>query len=363
MIKKSYKRLINGESPRMAFWLIGVVIVLIFFFIPWLLIKPSFISGFDFSSSGAIGDTIGGITNPLIALLAAVLTFLAFWVQFQANQRYERQIRKQEISTDLDRFASRYFEQLKLHRDNVLEFNIEDKIYGRKCFQPMFNEFKLAYYALVNIYNRDKKSGISEQELVEEDLINISYITFFTGIGDSSQQLAFDLLKNYERGLLLNYFEYLKEYQSLKDKKIAIDIGTDQVFSMKKRYRLFEGHVSRLGHYFRHLFQLVKYIDEQPNEIVPNKYEYMKTVRAQLSNFEQLLLYYNSFSVIGKSWVEERYIQNYRIIKNIPLSYADIGVTPEEKFGKFNDKGELNFEWHEIQDRIEMLNTGANKND
>ena len=38
-----------------------------------------------FSDTGEIGDTIGGITGPFIAIAAAGLTFIAFWVQYKAN--------------------------------------------------------------------------------------------------------------------------------------------------------------------------------------------------------------------------------------------------------------------------------------
>lgn len=49
---------------------------------PWALVKHSWI---DFSTTGQIGDTIGGIMGPFIAIAAAGLTFIAFWVQCKAN--------------------------------------------------------------------------------------------------------------------------------------------------------------------------------------------------------------------------------------------------------------------------------------
>ena len=36
------------------------------------------------SNSGNIGDTIG-IMNPFVGIFAAVITFVAFWVQYKAN--------------------------------------------------------------------------------------------------------------------------------------------------------------------------------------------------------------------------------------------------------------------------------------
>jgi len=65
-------------------------------------------------------------------------------------------------------------------------------------------------------------------------------------------------------------------------------------------YTPFEGHQSRLGHYYRHLYQMTRYVDEQSIDI--NKYEYVKTIRAQLSTHEQALLLLNSLTPVGQDW-------------------------------------------------------------
>ena len=74
-----------------------------------------------------------------------------------------------------------------------------------------------------------------------------------------------------------------------------------------------------------------------------------------------MLLYYNSLSRFGQPWIEIKnddllssYLIKYKMIKNIPLSLADFGIKPEEKF-----KNEIEilhskkppeelFEWQEI---------------
>ena len=50
-------------------WILGVsILVLIFAFLsPLILTSPSSSERFDFSETGEIGDTIGGIINPFIA--------------------------------------------------------------------------------------------------------------------------------------------------------------------------------------------------------------------------------------------------------------------------------------------------------
>jgi hypothetical protein len=86
-------------------------------------------------------------------------------------------------------------------------------------------------------------------------------------------------------------------------------------------YVPFEGHQSRLGHYYRHLYQSISYVDQQTVDI--NKYEYAKTIRAQLTTHEQALLLLNSFSPIGSNWWDNRYILTYSLVKNIPKNFFD----------------------------------------
>lgn len=75
----------------------------------------------------------------------------------------------------------------------------------------------------------------------------------------------------------------------------------------------------------------------------------MKILRAQLSNFEQVILYYNSISVLGNAWITNDYIKNYHLLTNLPLSFADFGITPEEKFAD-NIKSDPDFfDWQMLK--------------
>jgi hypothetical protein len=94
-------------------------------------------------------------------------------------------------------------------------------------------------------------------------------------------------------------------------------VKTERDFS----YTPFEGHQSRLGHYYRHLYQMVRYVDGQPNELRIEKYEYVKTIRAQLSTHEQALLLINSLTPIGRNWWDMNLINEYRLVQNIPQAF------------------------------------------
>ena len=69
---------------------------------PALLTQISGIISFN-SDSGAIGDTIGGVTSPIVNILGAVLIYISFQEQVKANTQ---QIENQNI----DRFRNDYEE-------------------------------------------------------------------------------------------------------------------------------------------------------------------------------------------------------------------------------------------------------------
>ena len=91
------------------------------------------------NDTGVIGDTIGGFMGPLIAIAAAVLTFMAFWVQYKANI-YQRK----DIS--IERFENNFFEMLNLHQNirNSIVFELEEngkweKYQGYDAFDCLYS--------------------------------------------------------------------------------------------------------------------------------------------------------------------------------------------------------------------------------
>ncbi|WP_407635912.1 putative phage abortive infection protein [Sediminispirochaeta smaragdinae] len=97
------------------------------------------------------------------------------------------------------------------------------------------------------------------------------------------------------------------------------------------------GYGLLLSRYFRFQFQIVKFIDEYQfnkndfsnEEIREIKYQSAKLFRSQLTNNEQLLLYYNSITPLGGDWNINNYIRKYKLIKNIILPQV-FGYSPVE---------------------------------
>lgn len=80
---------------------------------------------------------------------------------------------------------------------------------------------------------------------------------------------------------------------------------------------------AELGHYFRHLYHIVNFVDKNNYFFLSKKedylkeYDYIKILRAQLSNSELVLLSLNALSENGLKF--KPLIEKYKLLKNINL--------------------------------------------
>lgn len=340
------------------FWIsIGVftfIIGAICFFPYWF---TSFqLNDLDFRKTGEIGDTLGGIMSPFIAIAAAILTFIAFWVQYKANDQ-------QKIDLQIERFENKFYAMIEIHRNNVNELIIGKTTNGRKAFISLFNELKFTHLLVEDFYENTYKSRMPDDVISKDVRYNIAYLIFFFGVGHNSSPIIIDLIGKKYEGFFLCVEESVKRHQAewgnhrARNEPIAISTP-ESFFSLDIKYKPCNGHMSKLSHYLRHLFQLVKFIDDADKSIFTDddKYNYATTVRSQLSVHEQLLLFYNGVSILGKPWLEApELMKKYCMVKSSPITIADFYKKPIDVLGDKNANGKPMFEWGEIQERFTNL--------
>lgn len=81
-----------------------------------------------------------------------------------------------------------------------------------------------------------------------------------------------------------------------------------------------------LDHYFRYLYRILKFIDDTELIGEQEKYKYASIFRAQLSEYELIMIYYNGLSKFGSEKLKPL-IEKYCILKNI--RYSDL-ANPNE---------------------------------
>lgn len=336
------------KSIPKGLWSVILVFLVIVCALPAILTLPGFI---NFSGTGEIGDTIGGIMGPFIAILAALLTFVAFWAQFDANRELIKENRR-------NHFESRFYKMLDIHLDSVSDLNRRknddktDSIFHEWCceIENLFNLLKTQsdFGGVIEELKKKCKGDPDQKEFVEflssmqyshevleQVIFEIVYTLFFTGststlrYGNSHQTF----LANQYASLLMTYL-------------LARDDESSNLLKVKPKNEL-------LGRYYRHLFQMVKFVVAQPDELFDEKdwkNSYLSVLRSQMSDYEQMLLYYNAQSSIGSAWNENHFIEDYKMIKNIPYFSIAIcaGTAPNVKYEnaikEADEKGEKFFE-------------------
>ena len=290
--------------------------------------------------------------------LSGILSFLSIWLLYIT-------ITNQVNSFKLTQFENKFFELLKLHQHNVSDIEINNKFQGRKAFVKMYDEIRFIYAFLLeqlDYWNLQKSPKIEENPKI---LMELAYTIFFFGVDEFRQGFKTNFIFRHEIHTPFA-IQFAHDLQKLRNKRKQDQNYKLEANSLKMpnvkwspSYKPFGGHVSKLGHCYRHLYQLVKFVAANTSLGLSfeEKYEYIKTVRAQLSNHEQALIYFNSFFNAGEIWWEEKhhdpqkvlkndqghilsYFLDYRIIKNIPFNLTRFGPNPEKEFSdRLNERG------------------------
>jgi hypothetical protein len=240
----------------------------------------------DAQNASQFGQFIGGYVGSIFGLGTVILLISTLRRQIAQNRN--------------EGFEKRFFQLLDYHRENVAEIGVGRRS-GRRTFVTLIREFRATLEIVRTACAQHQTS------LTPIKLINLTYMAFYYGTGPNSTRVLISSAETIDRPLLDHVVKMLEQADK---RRIQIDL--------KLAYLPFEGHQSRLGHYFRHLYQMVCYIDDNAKE---RAQEFAGLLRAQLSNHEQALLCLNSLSTIGAAWKTRGLIVRYHMIKNIPKDF------------------------------------------
>ena len=344
----------NWDGITIVLLITSALFLVFSFLAPIILTQTALFKSWNLSNTGQIGDTFGGIANPFIALVGVLLTFLAFYMQIKANKiqrelfykglvenksQFENELsaNREQFNSQLEiqtkqfqksEFESQFYEMLKLHKENVNEVSISRKmtsrmslknaeqqfvdVTGRKAFEELLLELEKCYEAA-------KRTFTSSDE---DYWLERAYKIFFFGLNSS------------QNGIVRNFYSPEIEEQTCRiDSLFYQNIRND--FPYGNEY--LAGYATFLAHLYRHLFQIVKLIAIQDKLLsYEEKRKYIRILRAQLSNPEQALLFYNWRSGFGSQWENEtnKFFTDYRMIHNIYDSLMLEDFNPEKIFDK-----------------------------
>lgn len=364
----NYFKRVNKNYIITPLIVISLILIIVSFLSPYYFTKTDIGNSISFTEkTGFTGDTLGGIMNPFIALAGAVLTFIAFYIQKIANDDIKNQFKIQQ-------FESQFYEMLHLHRENLNEMNIEGYVFkytdndkskeakkdskeekitsGKKVFVTMLKEFEAIHLICTKVFMFKFNRLLSPQKdfegkLLKQLIFDHSYYVFFNGINLYKKNI--NRYKQNDSSGFLNLVldDFVRELESKRHDHLELGIKefhlyyiTGNIFTKNYRsqnlwlsfnYKPFSGHQSILAHYYRHLFQTVKFVVKQNENLIPyeSKRDYLRVLRSMMSNQEQVLLLYNWYGGFGSNWEEKAsknrknkkgnyFFTDYRMIHNIP---------------------------------------------
>ena len=271
---------------------------------------------------GLLGDSAGLINALFSALIlgGAIYTLNLQRKEIDANQK----------DNALEKFENKFYEMIRLHKQNVDEIII-DNFKGRRAIEQLFLNFSEIFKNVENAIEQIEKSTPTNDP---KEIERFNRLTIYLSDDKNKAQYIHELSYGY-------FFYGIENYFLTRDStSVRYELNVDITIRLKQ-LSIPTPSNSLLGHYFRHLYQTVQIVANETIISEEAKNKYTKLIRAQLSDFEQALLYYNSLSIMGSKWITPLgehsiekmcLIARFRLIKNIPYYFKYFGVLPKKLF-------------------------------
>lgn len=298
----------NDKTGSTNYWpliLLSVGVVGLFFASWWWLTDTIN----DSEKQGQFGDQFGAVNALFSGLAFAGLIFTIIL------QKKELALQREELSQTR--------EELKGQKEQLTEQNKTLKI--QRFENTFFNMMELQQQIVNDLSIKD----YDKVTLYEE-------CTPIEGGGKRSREELFE--KNI-KGRNLFYSAFLTVQHNIKIhngnwKKFE---GMIEVLSEVGFYKYIEClSPTFFDHYFRHFYTILKFIDKNENLLnEEEQYEYAKILRATLSRYELVWLYYNGLSDYGNKKLK-LLIERYSMLNNIR---EDLLTLCKENMGKIVQLG------------------------
>ena len=214
----------------------------------------------DYTILGTYGDFMGGVLGTIFGIISVLLVIRTFKYQQTSTDDNKKQL-------EIERFHDLFFELLHLYQSQVADL----------CGE--FQDFK--------IINNQSCEALKKPHL---ERVEITY----------NNKDFFD----FEKEILQNQFKNKKSFDA------------NQTEALKTYMFFYIKNENKTGAYYRTLFRIYNLIDEAtlPEDL---KKDYLKIIRAQLTESELFFLRYNALTYYGHPFI--RYINKYNILKHLPV--------------------------------------------
>ncbi|MCG8839051.1 hypothetical protein G1K37_11920 [Tenacibaculum dicentrarchi] len=271
----------------------------------WYFLHTNIEKGFALN---LLGDFLGGSVASLWSLAGLFFIYVAFLGQKQQllNQQLELMYSQLEVKyTRLELSGQK--EELKKQNDTLKQ-----------------QKFENTFFQLITLFN----SIVNSLDLRnnETDVI--------ISTGRDCFELFYKKLRQYTQNENRTIYREEKKY-NLDIKSEDYQMPKTPIGRTIKAYdNIYKIDKSDLSHYFRTIYHIFKFIE---NSDITNKKQYTSIARAQLSSYEQILIFYNCLHSNGIEKFKPL-IEKHSIFKNIDesliINQNDLKEYGKEAYGK-----------------------------
>ncbi len=296
------------------------LIVIILWILSWIVVDNLYC---DISDRGAFGDKFGFVNSLFSGLALAGIIYSIF-------------IQQQELSLQRD--------ELKETRKEFKDQNFQTTFFNLLKTQQKIADDILASFPYLSQYDQESHIQITGRQFfikaksellrIKKALIQDQYYIYGTWTEEdelhSSPQSQFEqenLMFKREIGFTLSTYYINKESWENSKKLKEINLSKYLYWVFFNKYQFV------IGHYFRHLYHILAFLDKNKNEkleenktkdnsvniaIIDEFNRYSNFVQAQLSTPEMFLIFYNSLTFPKF----KKLLTDYNVLEN--LSFEDL---------------------------------------
>lgn len=305
-----------------------------------------------------IANTIYGLTGPFIATAAALLTYAAFIVQKRANDIQIESNNEQIEKNKIESFETLLFKLIEDHRQNVSDLYFEGKsINGENIIYQGQKAISVLTFTVSAIAMLIKKIPDIDKTFNKKEMQIFAYLVFVHGNSLNSNEWFRNSEDFKKYSQQKKYIDYLVDaidkiiYENIDQregnvfyiKQALIQRQSNLLISIRRNL------MNTVSRYFRQIYQIYVYIDDQTFLTQKQKYKYAKIFRTNLTNEEQELMFNNILSPYGNEWRKKDLILKYKPFKNI-ASFGKYCYSPYDYLKEF-----YNLSDKELKDNLDVL--------
>lgn len=242
-----------------------------------------------------LADFISGFVGPIWALVGIILFYVAL-----TEQRKDFATNREALQSQTKALEQQIVE-FELQREELSEtrevFRIQTETFRKQQFESTFFNLVNLHHLIVNSINLSNR--VPKYPGFEK---------IFTKNEDRNDKISITIQGKDCFGEFRSFFmTEFKNHETASPEKPTIELIQNSYWIF------FENNQSQLGHYFRNLYHIFKFIK---NSDEPNKLIYSSLLRAQLSNDELFMLFYNCLTSLGNEKFKPL-VEEFHLLQNL----------------------------------------------